>query len=430
MTPLAAALTRLLARPPGGGTARGGDASMTTSQEREADRRQQRHVRHKFRTDYLVDEGWLDVLDEQGDVVLPNALMIHSDGEILYGPTDAPLWATDPNTGRRKWPFIAGAPLFHPARFEGRGILEADEDLSLLIANILNLSVDGMSWDLNPDVEVYMPGLENWDDLASYPGKMHRKTIKEAVITAVERRGFPLDKALAFMERIDGMREDVNFVTKAAVGLPSPNATTATEARLKAGQSLGIFDVMGRNLEVAGRQFVELAWDMELQYRGGNDYMDPSMARILGPQNAALLAEWSLEQRIEALQRPYDFTFTGVTQAMQKADQLAKIMQAATLAASPPYVGRTDPGQLLKVIFELMGVNDRIDIFDPPPPMGLPPQMGGALGAGTPGLAPTATGPGGPGSAGGAPALEHPAALMRALDSNGASSAVDLGGGA
>ena len=344
------------------------DRSMTNSQQREADRKHQTWERHKFRRDYLVDEGWLDVLDQNGDAVLSNAFMVHCHGKVPVKPMDAPVWATDLTTGRRKWPFIAGAPIGHPARFEGRGILEADEGLALLLANTLNLMADGMNWLVNPDTELYQRGLVDWDDTAEYPGKLWLKDVKDQILTRAQRGEIRVGEVLAFLNYVDQLRQNTNFVTDFVVGLPGTRTNiTKGETEIRTAQGMGMFDAIGKNLEHAGRVFVELTWDHLVQYLGGNDYANPSLVRILGPDRAALLSRMSLAERIAHLQGNTDFTFTGVSAALMKADQLNKVMQFGTLAATPYYAGRTDPTQVLRLLAELLGVNDRIDIYTPAP---------------------------------------------------------------
>ena len=53
-------------------------------------------------------------------------------------------------------------------------------------------------------------------------------------------------------------------------------------------------------------------------------------------------------------------------------------------AAAGVYAGHTDAKQILRLISELLGINDRIDVFDPPPmmpgPAGPMPAMAGGGG--------------------------------------------------
>lgn len=371
-------------------SATGNDKSLPNSQQEQAERKQETWERHEFRRSYLYDEWWGDVLDENGDAIFPDALMVHAHDEIIMPPIDAPLWATDLSTGRRKTPFVAGAPIVHPKRFEGRGILEQDESLSQMLSNTVNLFADGMNWKVNPETEVFQPGLVDWNDLESVPGKQWKKNVKEQVLMPAQRGELKVNEVLAFLHYIDELRQNVNFVTDFVVGLPgSRSDVTKGEVQIKTNQSLGMFDGMGRSLEDTGRVCVELAHNYCVQFLGGNDYTDPSITSILGPEVAALLRGMPLAERVDELQGEFKYTFTGVSQALQKADQLKKVMEFATLAAAGPYMGATRPPQILKLVAELLGIDDRIDVFD-----GMPAMPGMSAIPGAPGGAPIAN-PGG-----------------------------------
>jgi hypothetical protein len=352
------ALNELLAAPD-----RGEYNTYASDRQREFANKQMSFERHKFRKSYLIDECWLDVLDENGDVVFPNALMVHSGGKILYGPVDNPIWATDLNTGRRKWPFVAGSPIVHPARFEGRGIVEQDASLSALYSNVFMLWADGLNWLVNPPTEVHQDALVDWEDLEHYPGKLWVKHSSEAALTPAQMGKMNTNEIMAALEYIDRTRQNSNFVTDFAIGLPgSRSDITKGEVQIKTSQSLAIFEAMGKNLEQVGREAVELAYNIILQFF--DEYNDPQIGRILGPDAQFFLSNLPLEQRIESLQGNYDFVFTGVTQALQKADQLQKVVQFATLAASPGYQGYTNPSQVMQVLAELLGINDRIEVAE------------------------------------------------------------------
>lgn len=397
----------------------------TDMQRREWEQKQYSYERHKFRNAYLVDECWLDILDENGDVIFPNALMVHSNGTILYGPVDNPIWATDLNTGRRKWPFVAGAPIIHPARFEGRGIAEQDAPLASLYSNVFMLWADGLNWKINPPTEIHQDALVDWEDLDHYPGKLWVKHTGDQALSPARIGEMNTGEIMAALEYIDRVRQNSNFVTDFAIGLPgSRSEITKGEVQIKTAQSLAIFEAMGKNLEQLGRNIVELAYDMILQFF--DEYSDPQIGRILGPEAQFFLSQMPLEQRIEALQGNYDFIFTGVTQALQKADQLQRILQFATLAAAPGYSGLVSPAQILKLIAEHLGILDRIDISDEQLiPVSQVPQLMAQI-ASRAGLQPGAAegAPGPPEGAGPTP----PGAGMMSMPANGMPAEMPMGG--
>ncbi len=368
---------------------------MTDTQRDEAQRKQYEYERHKFRKSYLVNEGWLDILDENGDVVLPDALMVTSGNEVLYGPVDNPIWATDMNTGRRKTPFVAGTPVVHPARFEGRGIAEQDAQLSQLYSNIFMLWADGLNWVINPPTEVYQDALVDWEDLEHYPGKLWVKHSESPALTPAKMGTMETSAIMASLEYIDKIRQNSNFVTDFAVGLPgSRSDITKGEVQIKTSQSLAIFESMGRNLEGLGADIIGLTYDLLLQYF--SDYNQPEIMNLVGPEAAMVLSAAPIEQRVAMLQGDFQFKFSGVTQSFMKSEQLAKVMQFATLAATPSYMGLVNPANILQVIGDLLGITDRIQIATAPPQM-----PGGPMAPAGPGGAPQPMPPqGGPGPQG------------------------------
>lgn len=356
----------------------------TEIQMEERERFYETGVASKFRSPYLVDEGWLDVLDENGDVVYPNALMIHSHEKILFGPNPNPLWATDLATGRRKWPFLAASPIVHPFRFEGRGIVEQDAPLATLYSNVFMLWADSLNWTVNKPTEINQDALVDWEDLEHVPGKLWVKHGSERALIPAEVGGVNTNEVLAAMEYLDRTRQGVNFVNDMITGLPGSRAEiTKGEVQIKTAQSIAIFEAMGKNLEQLGSESMEMIYDFLLQFIDASS--NPSLETMIGPERAIAILSMRPEEKLQALQGQFDFAFTGVSQALQKADQLQKVMQFSTLAASPAYAGATNPAQVLTVIADLLGISDRLDIKPPMPQMpGMMPGAPGAPGAAAP----------------------------------------------
>ena len=398
--------------------------TRTPSDEQAYDQDAGKWRRSKFRQAVLVDEGWHDLPNEHGDIVFPDALTVHGGGELLYGPVENPLWAVDLQTGRRKWPFLAGVPLGHPKRFEGRGVVEQITDLAWVYSNLFMLFLDGMNWVVNPPTEIQQDALVDPDDLSHYPGKLwvRRGAGAQAALAMAQVGRLDVGSILAALSYIEQVTQNSSFVTDFAIGLPGNRSDiTLGEVQVKTAQSLSIFEAIGRNLEALGRDGVELAYDMSVQFL--SESSDPSIAAILGDANAAWLAQASLDQRMAALQGNFDFTFTGVTQALQKSDQLAKLGEFGKLAGAMPYVqllGTTQPQvfmEILEAYRDILGLGDRIHIQSPTPAqqgmvpggmaqpgmppgidpataaMGLPPEILQALLGGGGGAPPTPAGP-------------------------------------
>lgn len=367
--------------------------AMTDSDRQAQERQHLRWERSRFRMQYLLDEGWLDIPDENGDVIFPDALMVHSSGRIIYGPVPNPLWAVDLQTGRRKWPFIAGAPIVHPERFEGRGLIEQIQDLSWIYSNLFMLFSDGLNWVVNQPTEVQQDALTDTDDLAHYPGKLWIRRGATPALTPAQTGKMDVGAVLLAIQYVEQVMQNSSFVTDMAIGLPgSRSNVTKGEVEIKTAQSLSIFEAIGRNLELVGRESVELIYNLALQYCPAD-----LAVRVLG-QRAAPLLQMGLPERMEALQGNFDFSFTGVTQSLQKSEQLGRLGQFAKIASVGPYLQTlmTQPqvfAEILSAYVDTLGLRDRIHLPD------VQAQVAGVMptalmrAAGVTGAA----GPGGPG---------------------------------
>jgi hypothetical protein len=149
------------------------------------------------------------------------------------------------------------------------------------------------------------------------------------------------------------------------------------------------------------------------------DTANPSIARILGTRNAALMSQAPIEQRVQMVQGNFDYTFTGVSVALQKTDLIGRLQQFAAMIAQPPYLQLMlqQPQVFLDVIGaskDLLGLGDRIEIQTELQPMAGPLatispavlqmlMQGGAGSASVPASLgpPPMPGPGAPGPEGG-----------------------------
>ena len=348
------------------GSSNGGTGRNATGPDDEAKRKGQEYNPHEFRKPHQILEWYGDVPDENGDLIFPDAMMHLGDEKELLskGPIDNPLWTVDINSGRRKWPLIGLTALGHPTRFEGFGILRGVNPSVIMYNNILNLFADGLNWVVNASSEVNRNLLEDWNDLENWPGKLWVKTGSERAIIPAETGKMPVAEVLGAMQFISGTIENNSFVSHFVSGQPGTRRTTKGEVEMKTAQGMGVFMGMGRNIELAGMAAVEMAHDMIAQYM--TDFSDPGVQRVVGPMASQILMSMDPAQRMNELDGNFGYLFTGITAALQKSQLLGRIMQAATLFASGPYSGRTDPGDIIKAVVELMGLRDRIQVFDKP----------------------------------------------------------------
>lgn len=338
--------------------------------------------RHAFRRAVEVEEFWGDILDENGEIVLPDALMAKVDRTLIRRPGTNPIWSVDPSTGRRRWPFIGFSPFTHPVRFEGRGLLQQVELLVWWMENILNLGSDGLNWLVNRGIQADLNRLANPLDTQQAPGKVWALKPGAAgrAIEDVPAGQIDVGSWLAVLQYSDQLIQNNSFVTDFVIGLPGSRAEiTKGEVEIKTAQSLAIFDRMGRNVELGGRQLAELAYDMLVQFT--DETAVPVIGSLIPVEAVLALALATPEQRWNQLRADMQITFSGVTQALQRTELLQRLLQVSAIAQQPFYQGMVrNPADILRTIVELLGLRDRIEISDAPPvPPGLavPPELAG-----------------------------------------------------
>ncbi len=348
---------------PSGATSGTGSASDAASKD--ARQRGQTWEPHQFRKPVLASEWYGDILDENGDMVYPDAMMVMGDRKaVLYGPGDNPLWAVDPKSFRRKWPFIGFSPLPHPLRFEGWGILQAVTPLAVLFSNLFNLFSDGLNWKVNQPTELNTALLDD-DDEEHYPGKLWRKTGDGQLLSAANLGQMDVGSILAALQFMQQLWENNSFVNNFVQGTEGTRRQiTKGEVQIRTGQSLGMFDSMAKDIELGGMAALELAYDFLLQYT--TDWGDSTLANVVGPQLATLVRAMDPVARMRELSGQFNYTFTGITASLQKSELLGRLLQAAQIAAEGPYMGHTNPSQVLGVIYDALGVRDKITVTEEP----------------------------------------------------------------
>jgi hypothetical protein len=336
--------------------------------------------RSRFRRQYLVDEYWGDVLDEGGHLVATDVLMAKC-GKVLIRPPDAmPHKSWDTNTGRQRWPLISCSPFTHPHRFEGRGLLQQFVDLALSYENGFNLSADAMNWKINNPAEFDTNLMANPTDTKVVPGKGFARKVTSSG-SSVQPLRFSQDiniqEILSYLEYIDKNIQNNSFVNEFVVGLPGYRSDiTKGEVQIKTAQSMAIFDRMGRSIELAGKNFAELVYDMLVQYTDQSTI--PVIGGLLDPMMLGAIVGASPEERQVLMRADLQLNFIGVSQALQRSDQLRRLMQISVIAGNPLFVGRLEnPSDLMRAMIDLLGYSDKIKVSDQPtPPPGTVPELG------------------------------------------------------
>jgi hypothetical protein len=214
--------------------------------------------RSGYRSMILTSEYWGIVLDKQGNVLLPSATFTDAGGRIIAPPKAVKY----PHI---RWPGIAFSPLPDLLTFNGRGLLEGVISIWEAMCNLMCLHSDNLAWLVNPMVEIISDLLVNPDDAETWPGKEYQ--VKESiagnqVIRTVDRRSIT-NEVLANMQYHDQNYQRGTMVNDAVQGLPGYRQDmTFREAAQNLDQALGVFSLMGENIEYGAITAIMAAADL------------------------------------------------------------------------------------------------------------------------------------------------------------------------
>lgn len=335
------------------GTTRQSSGAVDLDEEKMRKRRGQVVSRNKYRKAALVTEFWGDVLDHNGELVLSNQTYTVANGVVIRGPFSAPFPTI-------RWPIHQFTALPHLMRFAGYGLYEQVLHVWKLRSNLLNLFVDSENWRLNPAFEIDPTQLENPADHELYPGKIIRKRAG-SVNPAYMPVSIPSLTAdfMTFWEATGRMWENGSFVSELMKGEQGERRNiTAREVELKVSQGLGVFDNIGKDVEVGGVQLLETIKDVLLAY--WDDFSHPTWEQVVGPNNPILqqlqLMPMMPDERVAFLNVETDFRIAGVTQMFDRQALLEKIVNFAKFTDSPRFIMMTKDYDLLKKAADALGL--------------------------------------------------------------------------
>ena len=238
------------------------------SQEAIAARKKMVWERATFRPMVLTSEFWGTVLDPKGNMLLPSARYTVAAGRVIQRPK-----AVSYQTLR--WPGIAFSPMPDLLKFNGRGLLEGILTLWESMCNLMCLHNDNLQWFVNPMNEISVENLVDPSDTETFPGKTYlvRDTMHgQPVVREVLRRG-KTNEVLANMQYADQNYQRGSFVTDAVQGLPGYRKDmTYREAAMNLDQSLGVYSLMGENIEAGAMIAIQSAAEFIREYASYKDY--------------------------------------------------------------------------------------------------------------------------------------------------------------
>ena len=259
------------------------------------------------------------------------------------------------------WPGVSFSPFAHILRFQGIGILEGVLSLWWIICNLMNLDIDNFTWVVNKMTEIDPSMMADPSDFERYPGKMTvRKTgASGSIFNEVGATAHTAD-VLARIQQWYQMFQNGSTVNQFVEGSPGTRADiTKGEVEIKTQQSLGIFDSIGRDLEVGA---VNVLWVIyETIMLNWSVLSAPSIERVLGDQyddTARIFAEMDKDTRRQILKSKCDITVSGISAELQQWDKIDKLQPFFADMQSPIFSQYIRPYNLLKQRAELMGFHE------------------------------------------------------------------------
>lgn len=304
--------------------------------ERRHSRRGQILHRMRYRKFALVTEFWGSILNENGELIMPNARYTVANGVVIRKPKPVPF-------SRLRWPIVQFAPIPHLLRFDGYGLYEGVLPMWHFQNNLLNIYGDNESWRLQSMYEIDPSKLEDAYDREVYPGKLFtrkRNAPDGAAIKPVEKGDSEVREVQFMWELSNRTWDEGSFVTDPLKGLSSEQEQTLGQSEMKLNASQGVFESIGKDIEGGGVDAIEAIREVLDTFWDPND--TPAMAQVFG-RNSPELAMMQLagflmpEARKEALSANAEVRVTGVSRVIERSDLIERLKFFILTGDSPRF---------------------------------------------------------------------------------------------
>lgn len=304
--------------------------------------------RSTYRPMILTSEFWGTVLSPKGEMLLPNARFTTAAGRIIEPPTPAPY-------KKLRWPGMAFSPLPDLLKFNGRGLLEGILTLWEAMCNLMCLHQDALQWQVNPMTEINVDALVDPTDTETWPGKEYlvKDTISGQQAVREVRRMSKTNDILANMQYHDQNYQRGSFVTDAVQGLPGYRKDmTYREAAMNLDQALGVYSLMGENIEAGAIDILSAACEFIALYATWQDLTDIFTPKELSefgihqPQSGEAASPGGVAGIPEITGT---FHISGIQALMKENEALANLKEVVIpLSQSPRYAPYIRPYNVLK----------------------------------------------------------------------------------
>ena len=285
-----------------------------------------------------------------GRLVEKNAHIIIANDTIVLKNGKNDKWFEGP-------PYCAFSPLALPFRTEGVGLVEMVRHIDRALNQIVNLGVDTLLFRLMPIFEFTPDAYENPEDLRNgiTPGKIFRRNNlagQDGGIRPVEFQDVsPGASQVAGI--LDRAHQEGGLVSELQQSLPRwSGAQTATETEAINQNQQSFFGSLASDIEVyAMAPVIKMAISLIMQFIDTAN--DPRVAQVLGVDEA-VLAGMSHAEIYEMINGDYEIKVTGLTDQLDKAEQLQNLIQLMNIIGQNPeaWVPYINQDALLRRILE------------------------------------------------------------------------------
>jgi hypothetical protein len=335
---------------------------------------------------FMLFEYWGDWWDDDGNLLHRNiwaifGAVVGADGNelpdfvLLKGPMPNPYWHQKP-------PFVwsSFSPLPSKAVYP-MSVSDFLVDLQREYTRLVNAMIDGAIFDAVNLFEVNELMAEDAKELDEiWSGKIIRRRGDQPVITPVQLGKMPTAASfmLQLMERylLEGFG-----VTETVLGyLSSRGRPTATEVMTARAHAFSAIEEMGRMVESNFMEpLLERVFQVAMQVLP--DLADDEMLNALGDMSPTLrrLMSLSAEEREALVRGGYRFQVRGMSMALTKAQELARINEFIQIAAQiPQFAAQINWTMLLRKIVEAYGWSPDEVLLQQPAPVVPPTEITGA----------------------------------------------------
>ncbi len=274
-----------------------------------ARRKNQIWSRSKFRKMILTSEFWGTVLAPNGEELIPSGTMTVAGDRLIEIPRKSPY-------NRLRWPGVSFSAMPDLLTYGGRGLLEGIITLWESMCNIMCLHEDALKYIVNPPSEINVDNLVDPTDVDDWPGKKYlsRQSMHgQQTVRSIDRPD-ATNSVLANLQYHDQIFQRGSMVTDAVQGLPGYRAeVTAHEAAQNLDQSMGVFGLMGNNLEAGAIA----ALDMVVDVLGSFASIEDLWPGVPNELKAAIMQQGAQMPPLRG-----NFSISGMQELMQRADTL------------------------------------------------------------------------------------------------------------